>query len=921
MAKLDINGYNATFRTFVEFAQKTQRDGYDSACAKATLAGKRITVSALSLHETSHLLRKTAEEVSNDSTRAIFRNAVSEMFGGEAKIPESVKKAMRLGDYGDGKPLTARRIMAVKDAIDAEDSMRGKGVSRFANPATREAALAKGYHPSELGRLANAVNYYMKATGASEEMALEVVATPGTRANLLMNCGGRFLKSAEAFAEGLETDDLPADMHDAPAADADPEVVTLCGSVHARQIAKVMKMIKETGPEDIADKLAACGIDGGQLPADYTLARNEATGDVFIRYMSPKELKFSFEWSATVKLDGSVVVAPFRFTDENALAAETEDAAAKINQGLRGHMKNGGARGVSDEACAAAAHNLVNLAKDDPGLLQLLQENNGKAATYILAESAFKFRTDEEIANRLNALRANVEELRMATNGDAQMFKLAIKMLAGLEGKPLAAGKLSRLFDAVGKLDLSPLTAKAGSTRAGAHLAALNDIKAMLHDAIREAGAYRDMDVGRDTEVSVNSLAFAAICRRLDEGTLRWLRDGLRSAEGVKVVEAVRLTAMEIVNDPEAGPEANEEAKTVARDLMGLVDNVFDHVLDFALGIENPEPRPELQDQLAQEDIRPVFDLLVDFAAKERPAGFREARENAQSAYSHFDHAVLDRTIARALAAVNGDADAAKLVVRHMELLLVRPNTTLRSLDEVCEKVRAILANVKELREAAKGDEGVFKAGIDLLEKLDGKSLPPGWFVRVLADVKKLSVDELKNVRPGCGALGLHRAFTSFVDSTQSVIDGTDAGGLQNERIYLVPIKSFIGTLLLAKCGRRNMQSLSEALHGADGGHLLQTYRDFENGDYMQYDLHGDDPGMTNMRMGVLATDRIKQLERFDILVAMVAGQDMENYEMIDEEMFEKDVEHPGYSQAVVDAVGRDFEDTVRANPDAYGPQ
>ena len=69
--------------------------------------------------------------------------------------------------------------------------------------------------------------------------------------------------------------------------------------------------------------------------------------------------------------------------------------------------------------------------------------------------------------------------------------------------------------------------------------------------------------------------------------------------------------------------------------------------------------------------------------------------------------------------------------------------------DSACEKARAILANVKELREAAKGDEGVFKAGIDLLEKLDGKSLPPWWFVRVLADVKKLSVDELKNVRPG----------------------------------------------------------------------------------------------------------------------------------------------------------------------------
>ena len=70
-----------------------------------------------------------------------------------------------------------------------------------------------------------------------------------------------------------------------------------------------------------------------------------------------------------------------------------------------------------------------------------------------------------------------------------------------------------------------------------------------------------------------------------------------------------------------------------------------------------------------------------------------------------------------------------------MHLLLVHPNTKLRSVDEVCEKARAILANVKELREAARGDEGVFKEGIDLLDKLEGKSLPPGWFVRYSKDV------------------------------------------------------------------------------------------------------------------------------------------------------------------------------------------
>ena len=143
MAKLDINGYNATFRTFVDFAQKTHKDGYDSASAKATLAGKRITVSALSLHETSALLRKSSESAANDATREMFRRAVIDMFGGVAKVPESVKKAMELNDYGHGRPLTARRIMAVKNAIDAEGSMCAKGAAQPHGQAALDAAVEK----------------------------------------------------------------------------------------------------------------------------------------------------------------------------------------------------------------------------------------------------------------------------------------------------------------------------------------------------------------------------------------------------------------------------------------------------------------------------------------------------------------------------------------------------------------------------------------------------------------------------------------------------------------------------------------------------------------------------------------------------------------------------------------------------------
>ncbi len=38
----------------------------------------------------------------NNATREAFRKAVISMFGGESYIPESVKNAMKMQDYGKG---------------------------------------------------------------------------------------------------------------------------------------------------------------------------------------------------------------------------------------------------------------------------------------------------------------------------------------------------------------------------------------------------------------------------------------------------------------------------------------------------------------------------------------------------------------------------------------------------------------------------------------------------------------------------------------------------------------------------------------------------------------------------------------------------------------------------------------------------
>ena len=113
--------FNADFKRFVEWANSG--DVKDKSIANASVQlGKLevLTKSGDGVGLIAKLFKRTVGHArDNDATRKLFRDAVTNMFGGESKIPASVKKAMIMSDYNKGKPLTARRILAVKVAIDA----------------------------------------------------------------------------------------------------------------------------------------------------------------------------------------------------------------------------------------------------------------------------------------------------------------------------------------------------------------------------------------------------------------------------------------------------------------------------------------------------------------------------------------------------------------------------------------------------------------------------------------------------------------------------------------------------------------------------------------------------------------------------------------------------------------------------------
>ena len=164
---LDVNGYNETFKAFADFAKQSVDAGDAKAIARSGGTGKLAgrTIQAATGDRIGNLSRSYVNQGANNIARHLFKKAIVDMFGSESAIPPSVKNAMKLSDYGKGRPLTARRILAVKAAIDNSGIMKQKGfdesISTFKDAATEKAALDKGYskgeHPKEVPRLPRAI--------------------------------------------------------------------------------------------------------------------------------------------------------------------------------------------------------------------------------------------------------------------------------------------------------------------------------------------------------------------------------------------------------------------------------------------------------------------------------------------------------------------------------------------------------------------------------------------------------------------------------------------------------------------------------------------------------------------------------------------------------------------------------------------
>ena len=122
---------NAQFQSFVDFAQTAHAEGKDKQIARVDIGpllpteGTGLytrTIVAASGDRVAPLWRSQANKDANDVVRDLFRQTVIDIFGGQSQVPKNVMDAMLTKDYGVGKPLTARRILAVQAEVEKASS-------------------------------------------------------------------------------------------------------------------------------------------------------------------------------------------------------------------------------------------------------------------------------------------------------------------------------------------------------------------------------------------------------------------------------------------------------------------------------------------------------------------------------------------------------------------------------------------------------------------------------------------------------------------------------------------------------------------------------------------------------------------------------------------------------------------------------
>ena len=613
------------------------------------------------------------------------------------------------------------------------------------------------------------------------------------------------------------------------------KIAELCGRVHPKQIASICYALSQSGTGGYTKGgLLPYGIASDEhMALTFTLSRDEATGAVTVKCSEPAGLPVKFSWTTTVDVNGNVTTTPMR-VDHGQFEAKALEAAESVGAKLPAGTK---------EAGEAFVREMLAHCGDDFDLKDVVSKN----MKGICVNGANLLRSPDEIKARIDAIRANIEEVRLAARGNARIEKAGIHFLAGLGGKSVPAGLFERILRAARSTnpgDFAKLNAQSTPQQI---LKGLLDLREAAESVIRGAKV-RDHLEGGDEMLAARDLATALVLSRFTDAGLRDANAALRSETTAKLVAVLDDFVAE--RYPAGTPEVSAEmadwiqSQSVSLGQMAAQYNMtVETMLGKDDGVVGAFRQPFDKRAFGAKALFQTISAEAGRALEAQNEGQRRngvvnaalagAKSRAANAYAKAGEGnaeKVDNMILDALQRCSDNDDAVQVVAANIGTLLVNNGAELRTLQQVRERVDAISANFAELKALARDNPAVYEAGKRLMAGLGGKALPPGTIGKLVAAAANTPIDAIRKLSSRSSGLAIHRAVTQLRDGLVRSMDASGAeqatGGPEEKQAC----RNFIAALMMARCGARTVRAMQGAFRGDTAAKMLALYVDIGNG-------------------------------------------------------------------------------------------
>ena len=794
LAQVNSN-YSANFQKFVDFANKAYATkGEDTVARFSGMPRGDYKGTFASFWRTSDM--KTA----NDQVRDLFRKTVADMFGGEKFIPDIVRDNMKLEDFGKGRPLTARRINLVRVAIDT------LGGGKFTDAASVSRATSMGYVSSELPKLARVANIYQQATGCTDAEAEAAALDPSSKARRLFDCGGRFTQNAENFKKGLALMEdfqgwfanVCAEIGNGPGVTAKCMNSSITGTSYTRGAEKFIFdeiAVNESIPLESEDKEAVFGMERNPA-ARFALSRVADAHHATLAQMpqAQRDLLYAV----------------------NDLFHPFDPSGRKGTEIGQGGVFIGRVLKHADELAALkAAGNLTRETAFDVLYSDLPEKGN----------------RDAEAANL-------VEDVLMERLPDSGQIVRAIHMLAE------TGATLDEVLNAMARniaLPLAPHVSTVSKSLASFGLNGEGGIKSMCGD-IHRPSMPTFMANGKEPEGVRNRYVFKFADETLECGCTS-------EADAKPVMERISAKLRELCT-PAHPNQLDVVAYSLGQGQLGQLKCLFNHGLfvnehiPVEYTISKNQETGAISIFIKEPENFPVkfnwtVTVGVDGSCVSTPMRLDHGQYEAE-AMKHVqeiadkmpgrDKVAAEKLVKEMLAYCGDDFDLKEVVAKRIANMSITATAQLRTTEKIKEKIDAVAANFRELRELSKGNPAIYEAGRRMMVGMDGKTLPSGIIAKLIAEASNAKLDAIRKLSPRSSGVEIHRAVTEFRDNlvhAMTVSGAEEATGGPNEK---QACRNFFAAVMMGRCGANTLRAMQGAFKGDIPGKMLALYEDISHG-------------------------------------------------------------------------------------------